>query len=101
MRLPYASPDPEAEAAHRGRSRWCTAPSGVWFAWTLWGLALVCAFVSFVLRTWNTPALMPNVTGASAFREYLYWIVLFPAAVPAYATVGVVVAARRPRHSIG
>ena len=70
-------------------------------AWTLWGLVIVLAAASLVLRLWNGSAMGSSVEGAERLSEFLWWVVLIPALVPAYATVGAVVASRRPRNPVG
>ena len=70
-------------------------------AWTLWGLVIAFAAASLVLRLWNNAALGSSVTGAERLSEFLWWVVLIPALVPAYATVGAIVAWRRPTNGVG
>ena len=69
--------------------------------WSFWVLVMVCAVVSFVLRTWNTAPLMQTVRGAQFLQELLYWGILTPLTVPAFGTVGAIIASRRPNNSVG
>ena len=71
-------------------------------AWFLWAVGIVLFAVSWALRVWNagrSPA--AALGGAASLANVLYWIVLIPATVPAYSTVGAVVASRRPRNAVG
>ena len=71
-------------------------------ALTGWVVVMALAALSLFLRLWNSGALdMAHLTGAEVLSEVLWWLVLIPAAVPAYATVGAIIAARRPRNGIG
>jgi hypothetical protein len=70
-------------------------------AWSLWGLVMVVFVAGLVLRLWNGSALTASLEGADYLSEILLWDVLVPAAIPAYATVGAVVASRRPGNWIG
>ncbi len=63
-------------------------------AWSLWGLVIVPAVASFILRHWMAPQ-SPH-EGTWHLENILWWSVLIPALVPAYATVGALVVARRP-----
>jgi signal transduction histidine kinase len=56
---------------------------------------------SLVLRYLNGSALTSSLEGADYLGEILWWDVLVPAAIPAYATIGAVVASRRPRNPVG
>ena len=70
-------------------------------AWSFWFLVMVCATISLILRTQNFPALIGLVQGSIYFREVLEWGIIIPLTVPAYATVGAIVASRRPGNSVG
>lgn len=70
-------------------------------AWSVWGLLMALAVASLVLRHWNDSVLMTSTRGAEALVEVVWWMILIPAAVPAYATVGAIVASRRPGNWIG
>jgi hypothetical protein len=70
-------------------------------AWSSWILVMVASTISFILRTQNSLALNELVHGVQYFQEVLYWNILIPLAVPAYATVGAIVASRRPHNSVG
>ncbi len=74
-----------------------------WLAWTMWVLVIVLAGVSFTLRRWNYTALLASgeYTALQALMEWVYWDLLIPAAVPAYATVGALIAARQQRNNVG
>jgi hypothetical protein len=63
-------------------------------AWSLWGLVIVPAVASFILGHWMAPQ-SPH-EGTWHLENILWWSVLIPALVPAYATVGALVVARRP-----
>jgi signal transduction histidine kinase len=69
--------------------------------WVLWGLALVAAIAAFVVRFETWARLEAGVSGAPLLAEILLWGLLIPAAAPAYATVGALVASRMPRNPIG
>jgi hypothetical protein len=62
---------------------------------------MVCAVVSFVLRTWNIAPLIQTVQGAQYLSEVLYWGILTPLTAPAFGTVGAIIASRRPNNSVG
>jgi hypothetical protein len=70
-------------------------------AWFLWILTMVCATASFLLRFQINALLLRNVQGTAYLQEQLYWLLLIPALVPAYATVGAIVASRRPGNAVG
>jgi hypothetical protein len=67
----------------------------------MWALVITLATASLVLRLWNGAALGSSLVGAERLSELLWWVVLFPALVPAYATVGAIVAWRRPTNGVG
>jgi hypothetical protein len=64
-------------------------------------MVMVCAVVSFVLRTWNIAPLIQTVQGAQYLSEVLYWGILTPLTAPAFGTVGAIIASRRPNNSVG
>jgi hypothetical protein len=68
-------------------------------AWSLWGLVIVLAVASFILRHWIAPESQHQ--GTWHLEDILWWSVLIPALVPAYATVGALVVARRPGNPVG
>jgi hypothetical protein len=68
-------------------------------AWSLWGLVIVLAVASFILRHWIAP--QSQHQGTWQLEDILWWSVLIPALVPAYATVGALVVARRPGNPVG
>ena len=68
-------------------------------AWSLWGLVIVLAVASYFLRDWIVPY-SPS-EGTWHLQDILWWSVLIPALVPAYATVGALVIARRPGNPVG
>ncbi len=78
-----------------------SARAAAWLVWSVWGLVIVLAAASLVLRLWNGAALGSSVVGAERLSEFLWWVVLIPALVPAYATVGAIVAWRRPNNGVG
>ena len=57
------------------------------------------ALASFILRNWIAPE-SPH-EGTWHLEDILWWSVLIPALVPAYATVGALVVARRPGNPVG
>jgi hypothetical protein len=67
----------------------------------MWGLVIALAAASLVLRLRNGAALGSSVVGAERLSEFLWWVVLIPALVPVYATVGTIVAWRRPNNGVG
>lgn len=70
-------------------------------AWALWAAAIVISLISLVFRTWNTRGLMAQFSGAEWLMEMLYWSVLIPLTVPAFATVGAWITTRLPRSPVG
>lgn len=70
-------------------------------AWSFWVLVMLSALVSFVLRTWNTAALIHLVQGAQYLQELLNWAILTPLTAPAFGTVGAIIASRRPKNRVG
>src|SRR5215207_5413601 len=69
-------------------------PAAARLAWSLWGLVIVLAVASFILRHWIAPESQHQ--GTWHLEDILWWSVLIPVLVPAYATVGALVVARRP-----
>src|ERR671911_557778 len=69
--------------------------------WSLWAFTIAVGAGSLVLRYLNGSALTSSLEGADYLGEILWWDVLVPAAIPAYATIGAVVASRRPRNPVG
>ena len=71
-------------------------------AWSLWALELV---LWLALYPWLVISLGDAPEGASSagedLEDLLWWVLLIPAAIPAYATVGALVASRRPRNAVG
>ena len=57
------------------------------------------AFV--VLHLWNFSEMTSHLEGLDYLSELIFWTVLLFAAIPAYATVGAVVASRRPGNWVG
>jgi hypothetical protein len=76
-----------------------TAAAATRLAWSLWGLVIVLAVASFILRNWIAPESQHQ--GTWHLEDILWWSVLIPALVPAYATVGALVVARRPGNPVG
>jgi len=74
-------------------------PAAARLAWSLWGLVIVLAVASFILRNWIAPESQHQ--GTWHLEDILWWSVLIPALVPAYATVGALVVARRPGSPVG
>jgi hypothetical protein len=68
-------------------------------AWTLWVLVIVLAVASLILRHWIAP--QSQHEGTWQLQDILWWSILIPALVPAYATVGALVVARRPGNPVG
>lgn len=68
-----------------------------------WALSMASVAASFLFRTWNTPGVVEslNLTGWDLVIEIVWWSILVPAAAPVYATVGLLVATRKPRNPIG
>jgi hypothetical protein len=60
---------------------------------------IVLAVASFILRNWIAPESQHQ--GTWHLEDILWWSVLIPALVPAYATVGALVVARRPGSPVG
>lgn len=57
------------------------------------------AVASFIMRHWIAPD-SPH-EGTWHLLDILWWSILIPALVPAYATVGALVVARRPGNPVG
>ncbi len=70
-------------------------------ALSCWLAITALALLSFALQRVNRSTLPLPVDGPELLGETLYWSILIPAAVPAYATVGAIIAARRPRNATG
>jgi hypothetical protein len=72
-------------------------------AWIAWGVVMIGAMVALGVRQWNISGFTTSVelTSLQLLMEVLYWLVLIPAAVPAYASVGALIAARHSRNRIG
>lgn len=70
---------------------------------SLWALSMTLIAASFIFRTWNTPGVIESlgVTGWDLFFEITWWSVLIPAAAPAYAIMGLLIATRKPSNPIG
>jgi hypothetical protein len=64
---------------------------------------MLLALLSFALRMWNqfSAGLLGMTQGLQLAYELIYWMILMPLAVPAYATMGALVAARQPRNVVG
>jgi len=62
---------------------------------------MVTAAAFVVLHLWNFSEMTSHLEGPDYLSEILFWTVLFPAAIPAYATVGAVVASRHPGNWVG
>ncbi|HTD19101.1 MAG TPA: hypothetical protein VK667_06165 [Ktedonobacteraceae bacterium] len=69
--------------------------------WSFWSLVILCAVTALVLRVQNSFLLSKTGEGAQYLQAVLYQAVLTPLISPAYATVGAIVAARRPNNSVG
>lgn len=69
--------------------------------WLSWGLILALAAATLVLRVQNFFGLVDAIESSLWLLAFLYWLILVPVAVPAYATVGAVIASRRPANWIG
>ncbi len=69
----------------------------------LWALSMALVVASFLFRTWNTPGVVESLglTGWDLVLEIAWWSVLIPAAGPAYAIVGLLIATRKPHNPIG
>ena len=68
-----------------------------WLAWSLWGVAMAFGAAFVILSLWESLDSISSLQGP----EVLWFGVLVPAAVPAYATVGAVIASRRPENGVG
>jgi len=62
---------------------------------------MVFFVASLVLRLWNGSALTASLEGLDYLEEIIWWDVLIPAAIPAYATIGAVTSSRRPGNRVG
>lgn len=76
-------------------------PGPGYLAWLSWGLILALAAATLILRVQNFFGLVGPVDTGLWLLAFLYWLVLVPAAAPAYATVGAVIVSRRPANLIG
>jgi hypothetical protein len=70
-------------------------------AWLVWALVMVTAAASVVLDLWNFSEMNSSLEGTDYLSELIIWTVLLFAAIPAYATVGAVVASRHPGNWVG
>src|SRR5437667_89548 len=61
--------------------------TATWLAWSLWTLSMALLALGLLLSSWNTTLPLQSVFAALAH--------------PAFATVGALIAARRPAHPIG
>jgi two-component system NarL family sensor kinase len=61
--------------------------TATWLAWSLWTLSMALLALGLLLSSWNTTLPLPSVFAVLAH--------------PAFATVGALIAARRPAHPIG
>src|SRR5215210_2795424 len=77
--------------------------TAAWLAWSLWVLVIALAVASFILRHWIADWIAPQTQheGTWHLENMLWWSILIPALVPAYATVGALVVARRPGNPVG
>lgn len=73
------------------------------YARRFWALSMALVVVSFLVRTWNMPGVVEalGTSGWDLVIEIVWWSVLIPAAAPVYATVGLLIATRKPRNPIG
>lgn len=69
--------------------------------WLSWGLILALAATTLVLRVQNFFGLIGPIESNLWLLAVFYWLILVPVAVPAYATVGAVIVARRPANWVG
>ena len=72
-----------------------------WLAWLLWGVAMAFGMAFVVLGLWESFDSPSPLEDPDHFAEFLWFGVLVPAAIPAFATVGAVVASRRPGNWVG
>ena len=70
-------------------------------AWSLWVLVMAFGAAFVVLSLWSILDSASSRDGLDYLPEILWFGVLVPAAAPAYATVGAVVASRRPDNGVG
>src|SRR5690606_31291177 len=66
-----------------------------------WLLTVALVLISFVLRLGNNAALLSSLSGPDLLMELLFWEILLPLGPLAYATVGALIVARRPRNAVG
>ena len=87
MNLPTAAEvEPLAGPNHARRMQVSRARAAAWLAWSLWALFVALASFSLLLEYANDPQTLPDLSG--------------PLILLAYATVGALVASRRPERTI-
>lgn len=91
--------DTEAESVRTKDS--ASGRMSVRLAWSLWAVALAVGAASLVLVSMNGGTVTVKLEGPGYLAEILWWDVLVPAAIPAFATVGVFIASRRPENAVG
>ena len=105
MNLQSTTTTPEVNVVTNSRShtRATHIRATTLLAWSSWAIVIACATVSLILRIQNTAPLFSTYKGGGAglLSEILYWEILIPLATPAYATVGAIVASRRPTNAVG
>ncbi|MFZ0214405.1 MAG: GAF domain-containing sensor histidine kinase [Candidatus Dormiibacterota bacterium] len=84
--------------ASEARRAGALGPSLAWTGWAL--VLLLCAAWLGLLGAGADPVGLGR-TPEEVFSNVVWYVVLISAAVPAYATVGAIVAARQPRNGIG
>ena len=70
-------------------------------AYLVWALVMLTAAAFVVLHLWNFSEMTSSLEGPDYLSELIFWTVLIFAAIPAYATVGAVVASRHPANWVG
>lgn len=83
-----------------GLRRQARRPRSQWLTGVAWLLIVVLVTVSFLMRQGNNAALLSTVSGPELLMELLFWEILLPLSPLAYATVGAVIALRRPGHAV-